>query len=158
MQKAILIIDVTDFYLDELFRDGEYLGDVDQFIRNIVHRIAQIQEETVLLFTDSQNAKFPEEFWGITEKYGPAFYKEDFSAFNNPIQESDLHRLLQKHNVEELEICGLYENWCIAATIQDALELGYDVVLNPFTILHEDGTIGQNLEYWEKKDYHVTII
>ncbi|MBK5350976.1 cysteine hydrolase [Pseudomonas sp. TH41] len=42
---------------------------------------------------------------------------------------TDLQKLLLKEEVERLIICGLQTDYCINATVRQALQLGYDVVL-----------------------------
>ena len=84
--------------------------------------------------------------------HGPPWYKDDQTAFDyEPIQESDLHIHLQEHNITKVEVCGLYAHWCVAATVQDALQLGYEVSLNPKLILNEDGKINPDLSSLEQR-------
>lgn len=40
-----------------------------------------------------------------------------------------LHSLLRERCVDALSVCGLMSEMCVAATVRNALDLGYDVVL-----------------------------
>ncbi len=42
---------------------------------------------------------------------------------------TDLHRLLQEHDVERLVVCGLATDYCVRETVLDARRLGYPVVV-----------------------------
>ena len=146
MSRALLIIDVTDFYLNQ----HRGVVDIPIFIQNIVHRVVNGNDDLVVFFTDFITAKFPNEFAELLAKYGPAKYKTAFSAFDFDPTESELYELLQENGVDELEVCGLYANWCVADTVQDALKLGYKVNLNPTIILGENGKIRPDLSHWNK--------
>ena len=149
MSKALLVIDVTDAYLNDHKPDYD---DIPVFIQGIVNRVSQGQDALVLFFTDFTTANFPQEFLPLLAYYGPAIYKTDFSAFDyDPTSESELHETLQGHGITTVEVCGLYANWCIADTVQDALELGYKVVLNPTIVLGENGKIRPDLIYLENE-------
>jgi len=151
MKSALLIIDVTDFYLNE-FKGILQIETIDRFLWDIVRRASQNLNELILLFTDFCSAKFPPEFDKLMGLHGPPWYKDDQTAFDyEPIQESDLHIHLQEHNITKVEVCGLYAHWCVAATVQDALQLGYEVSLNPKLILNEDGKINPDLSSLEQR-------
>lgn len=157
MNKALLVIDVTDFYLSEHQVNGHYTRDVSVFIKNIIDRAWKATNEIVLFFSDLYSSAYPDAFSELIKIHAPIRYKDEFSAFDYiPAEESELHQFLQEQNVEELEICGLYAHWCVAATVDDALELGYQVRLNPGLILDEDGKINSDLSSLTKE--HVLLL
>ncbi|MNM98258.1 Streptothricin hydrolase [compost metagenome] len=43
--------------------------------------------------------------------------------------QTNLQKLLPKEDFERLVICGLQTDYCVNATVRQALKLGYDVVL-----------------------------
>ncbi|MHC8401725.1 cysteine hydrolase family protein [Pseudomonas sp. MDT1-17] len=43
--------------------------------------------------------------------------------------QTNLRQLLQKQGIDRLIICGLQTDYCVNATVREALKLGYDVVL-----------------------------
>lgn len=152
MNKALFVIDVTDFYLSEYQANGNYTQEISVFIKNVVDRAWKATNEVVLFFSDLYSALYPDVFSDLIKIHSPIRYKDEFSAFDYiPVEESELHRFLQEQNVDELEICGLYAHWCVAATVEDALELGYKVRLNPHLILDEDGTINPDLSSMTEK-------
>jgi nicotinamidase/pyrazinamidase len=51
--------------------------------------------------------------------------KEAYSAF----QDTDLHDILKGGNFDRVFICGLATDYCVRATVLDALRLGYEVYL-----------------------------
>ena len=55
------------------------------------------------------------------------------SAYARPPADSfyqtNLQKLLPKEDFERLVICGLQTDYCVNATVRQALKLGYDVVL-----------------------------
>lgn len=55
----------------------------------------------------------------------PIFTKNDASAFHG----TDLDQWLQGNSTEWLIICGVWTEACIAATVRDAIENGYRVLL-----------------------------
>jgi len=54
-------------------------------------------------------------------------YKRDASAFKSAPNHDDLHQLLQAASVDTLYIVGINTDWCVSATVLDALDLGYTV-------------------------------
>jgi nicotinamidase-related amidase len=147
--RALLVIDVTDVYLNDHKPDYD---DIPVFIQGIVNRVSQGQDALVLFFTDFSSANFPQEFSPLLDKHGPAIWKVGFSAFDyKPIDESELHDTLQNHGITTVEVCGLYCKWCVAETCTDALSLGYEVLLNPAIVLGENGKIRPDLAYLENE-------
>jgi nicotinamidase-related amidase len=43
--------------------------------------------------------------------------------------QTNLQKLVPKEDIERLIICGLQTDYCVNATVRQALKLGYDVVL-----------------------------
>ncbi|MDF7760891.1 bifunctional nicotinamidase/pyrazinamidase [Kosakonia cowanii] len=66
---------------------------------------------------------------------------DSYSAFfdNGHRQQTALHGWLQAHSIRELMVMGLATDYCVKFTVQDALQLGYEV--NVIT----DGCRGVNL-------------
>jgi nicotinamidase/pyrazinamidase len=56
---------------------------------------------------------------------------DSYSAFFDNLHKhkTDLHPYLQKEGVKEIVVAGLATDYCVKATVLDALELGYTVTL-----------------------------
>ena len=50
---------------------------------------------------------------------------EAYSAFDR----TELHYVLSKLGVRRVFVCGVATEYCVRATVKDALELGYEVIL-----------------------------
>lgn len=72
---------------------------------------------------------------------------DSYSAFfdNNHEQKTDLHDYLQKKNITDLVVCGIATDYCVKATVLDALELWYAV-----TVISK-ACKAVNLNQWDEK-------
>ncbi|MGB9727668.1 MAG: bifunctional nicotinamidase/pyrazinamidase [Nitrososphaeria archaeon] len=67
--------------------------------------------------------KLPRNAIIVSKAYEPNF--EAYSGF----QGTELDKILKERNVKRLFICGLATDYCVKATVLDALKLGYEVYL-----------------------------
>ena len=131
MATALLIIDVQQALCageDECF-------EINRVIENINHlsiraRIAGVP----VVFIQHEETDGPlvhnSAGWQLAE--GLETEPEDIRVRKttpDSFYQTHLQKLLQKEEVERLIICGLQTDYCVNATVRQALILGYDVVL-----------------------------
>jgi nicotinamidase-related amidase len=131
MATALLIIDVQ-----QALCSGEYeCFEINRVIENINHlsiraRIAGVP----VVFIQHEEADGPlvhdTAGWQLAEALETA--PEDIrlrKTTPDSFYQTHLQKLLQKEEIERLIICGLQTDYCVNATVRQALKLGYDVVL-----------------------------
>ena len=131
MATALLIIDVQQALCageDECF-------EINRVIENINHlsiraRIAGVP----VVFIQHEETDGPlvhnSAGWQLAE--GLETEPEDIRVRKttpDSFYQTHLQNLLQKEEIERLIICGLQTDYCVNATVRQALKLGYDVVL-----------------------------
>ena len=131
MATALLIIDVQQALCageDECF-------EINRVIENINHlsiraRIAGVP----VVFIQHEETDGPlvhnSAGWQLAE--GLETEPEDIRVRKttpDSFYQTHLQKLLQKEEIERLIICGLQTDYCVNATVRQALKLGYDVVL-----------------------------
>lgn len=131
MTTALLIIDVQqalctgEYECFEIQRVLDTINELSTRARKAGVPVVLIQhEETEGLFTYDaagwQLAKgletAPKDL-RVRKTTGDSFYQ------------TNLQKLLPKEDFERLVICGLQTDYCVNATVRQALKLGYDVVL-----------------------------
>ena len=131
MATALLIIDVQQALCageDECF-------EINRVIENINHlsiraRIAGVP----VVFIQHEETDGPlvhnSAGWQLAE--GLETEPEDIRVRKttpDSFHQTHLQKLLQKEEIERLIICGLQTDYCVNATVRQALKLGYDVVL-----------------------------
>ena len=131
MATALLIIDVQQALCageDECF-------EINRVIENINHlsiraRIAGVP----VVFIQHEEADGPlvhdTAGWQLAE--GLETEPEDIRVRKttpDSFYQTKLQKLLQREEIERLIICGLQTDYCVNATVRQALILGYDVVL-----------------------------
>ena len=67
--------------------------------------------------------KLPKEVLIISKGTNPD--AEAYSAFDG----TELHYLLSKRGIRRIFVCGVATDYCVRATVMDALKLGYEVIL-----------------------------
>lgn len=132
MATALLIVDVQQFYLDDLPAD---------FVQRIVNHEKALSYDEVL-FTVFQNtpdsnlvhslkwtkcdkdedAALPAAFHELVRNDN-VFKRSTYSAFKG----TGLHDYLQSRGVDRLIICGTDTDACVLATAFEAFDLGYHV-------------------------------
>jgi nicotinamidase-related amidase len=131
MTTALLIIDVQqalcsgEYECFEIGRVIDTINDLSARARNAGVPVVIIQhEETDGPFVhDSVGWQLPEDLktspqdWHVRKTTGDSFYQ------------TNLQKLLPVQDFERLVICGLQTDYCVNATVRQALALGYDVVL-----------------------------
>ena len=75
--------------------------------------------------------------------------KDEYSIFQNSEDIVKMNSLIKDFGIEELDICGLAGDVCVANTLQDALRLYPDIrfrILTPYTASLDGGKILTGLE------------
>ena len=72
-------------------------------------------------------------------KKGTARDRDAYSGF----QETDLEEWLASHGIETLYVCGLATDYCVRATVLDALRSGFDVKVITDAIRAVDSSTGK---------------
>ena len=142
--KALLVIDVTESYLKN-YNHYKYDEAITTFLNNLEKRLQDLQNELVYIFFDVVGNSAPDnlrEYWHMHT----VIEKPEWSAFSK----KGFHKELQDKGITLLEICGLFTQFCVLETVQDALKLGYDVVVNPHLILGDGGELGEGLWLLQK--------
>ncbi len=131
MATALLIIDVQ-----QALCAGEYeCFEINRVIENINHlsiraRIAAMP--VVLIQHEDADGPLVHDTagWQLAEALETA--PEDIRVRKttpDSFYQTHLQKLLQREEIERLIICGLQTDYCVNATVRQALKLGYDVVL-----------------------------
>jgi nicotinamidase-related amidase len=130
MTTALLIIDVQ-----HALCTGEYeCFEIKRVIDNINGLSAKARDaEIPVIFIQHEEGellKHGSEGWQLahgleTSQHDLRVRKTSPDSF----YQTSLRQLLQKREVDRLIICGLQTDYCVNATVRQALTLGYDVVL-----------------------------
>ncbi|WP_448108498.1 cysteine hydrolase family protein [Pseudomonas azerbaijanoccidentalis] len=131
MTTALLIIDVQqalcsgEYECFEINRVINTINDLSTRARNAGVPVVLIQhEEADGLFT------YDAAGWQLAEGLETA--PKDLrvrKTTGDSFYQTNLQKLLPKEDFERLVICGLQTDYCVNATVRQALKLGYDVVL-----------------------------
>ncbi|OYQ25403.1 cysteine hydrolase [Pseudomonas mandelii] len=130
MTTALLIIDVQ-----HALCTGEYeCFEIKRVIENINGLSARAREaEIPVIFIQHEEGdllKHGSEGWQLAG--GLETSPQDLRVRKttpDSFYQTSLRQLLQKREVDRLIICGLQTDYCVNATVRQALALGYDVVL-----------------------------
>jgi biuret amidohydrolase len=160
-KSALLIIDIQK---DNVAEDGPFPFDpteVSQLIDRVNLETACYEEnEFPVYFIRQIYSNIPAQLFsklllkGITLAGRPGAELDDRlslrhgNIFDKPSQnafkKTDLNTELSSQDIQHLHIMGLDGAYCVAATADGALDLGYDV------ILHEDSIITNQPKKWNK--------
>lgn len=82
--------------------------------------------------------------------------KQIFSAFSNP----DLHNLLKDHTIDTLIVSGTETDCCILATVLDAVDLGYYVIIIKDAVCSASDESHDNILklYQQRFRFHITCM
>lgn len=130
MPTALLIIDVQ-----HALCAGEYeCFEIKRVIENINGLSARAREaEIPVIFIQHEEGdllKHDSKGWQLAD--GLETSSQDLRVRKttpDSFYQTSLRQLLQKREVDRLIICGLQTDYCVNATVRQALTLGYDVVL-----------------------------
>ncbi|MDR6917990.1 nicotinamidase-related amidase [Pseudomonas sp. 3296] len=131
MATALLIIDVQ-----QALCSGEYeCFEINRVIENINHlsiraRIAKVP--VVFIQHEEEDGPSVHESAGWQLAEGLETAPEDLRVRKttpDSFYQTNLEKLLPREDFERLIICGLQTDYCVNATVRQALKLGYDVVL-----------------------------
>jgi len=128
MNTGLLVVDVTMAYLQD------FHFDLHSWLWGIASRVKFNTDADVFFFYDDMEYEFPNIIEFVARPYH-CQYKSDFDAFDG----TNLDKMLQARGIEEVEVCGLFTEWCIDATVKSAINHGYKVCVNPDLILSENG-------------------
>jgi nicotinamidase-related amidase len=131
MTTALLIIDVQ-----HALCTGEYeCFDIKGVIQNINGLSAKARETGVPVILIQHEAKddflqHGSDGWQLAEslKTDPQDLRVRKTT-RDSFYHTHLQALLQEYGADRLVICGLQTDYCVNATVRQALNLGYDVVL-----------------------------
>ena len=131
MATALLIIDVQQ----ALCTGEEECFEINRVIENINHmsiraRIAGVP--VVFIQHEEVNGPLVHDTAGWQLAEGLETEPEDIRVRKttpDSFYQTKLQKLLQREEIERLIICGLQTDYCVNATVRQALILGYDVVL-----------------------------
>ncbi|MVV46759.1 cysteine hydrolase [Pseudomonas sp. PB120] len=130
MTTALLIIDVQ-----RALCTGEYeCFEINRVIENINGLSARARDAGVpVIFIQHEEGDLLQhgsKGWQLAD--GLETSPEDLRVRKtapDAFYQTSLRQVLQKQEVERLVICGLQTDYCVNATVRQALSLGYDVVL-----------------------------
>ncbi|KAB0484206.1 Nicotinamidase-related amidase [Pseudomonas reinekei] len=131
MTTALLIIDVQ-----QALCSGEYecfeIGRVINTINQLSAQARNAGAPVVLIQHEEKDSPFAHEAAGWQLAEGLETSSKDFrvrKTTGDSFYQTNLQKLLPKEDFERLVICGLQTDYCVNATVRQALKLGYDVVL-----------------------------
>lgn len=131
MATALLIIDVQ-----RALCSGEYeCYDIPRVIQTINHLSARARKArvpVVLIQHEEKDSPLAHgaEGWQLAEGLETA--EKDLHVRKttpDSFYQTNLQKLLPKEDFDSLVICGLQTDYCVNATVRQAHQLGYDVVL-----------------------------
>lgn len=131
MSTALLIIDVQ-----HALCAGEYeCFDIENVIQNINHLSATARKNGVPVILIQHESpedvlKHGSEGWQLAQSLETSPQDQRVrKTTRDSFYQTNLGKLLPKEDFERLIICGLQTDYCVNATVRQALTLGYDVVL-----------------------------
>jgi nicotinamidase-related amidase len=131
MTTALLIIDVQ-----QALCSGEYecfeIGRVINTINDLSTRARQAGVPVVLIQHEEAGSPLAHGAVGWQLAEGLETSPKDHrvgKTTGDSFYQTNLQKLLPKEDFERLVICGLQTDYCVNATVRQALTLGYDVVL-----------------------------
>lgn len=130
--KALLIIDVQVNMFDEampVYNGDHLLQTVTELIRQ-----ARLASAPVIFVRNNGSDHDPDQpgtpGWELHPALKPLADEPIIDKFSsNSFHETDLHQILQAQGVNKLIIAGLQTEYCIDATCQGAVDLGYEVTV-----------------------------
>lgn len=142
-ENALLTIDMTveQFTQKVEYRHDETLAVVERLMRNDTHAFDLFYHALFTCYEPRANQSYTcsicnfgvpgsEEMLPLRSLRHPwvtQTFKRDASAFKPAPNHPDLHKMLQAAAVDTLYVVGINTNWCVMATVMDALALGYKV-------------------------------
>ena len=131
MTTALLIIDVQ-----QALCSGEYecfeIGRVINTINDLSARARKTGVPVVLIQHEESGSPLAHGAAGWQLAEGLETSPKDLrvrKTTGDSFYQTNLQKLLPKEDFERLVICGLQTDYCVNATVRQALKLGYDVVL-----------------------------
>ncbi|MGO4312741.1 cysteine hydrolase family protein [Pseudomonas sp. KB_15] len=131
MTTALLIIDVQ-----QALCSGEYacfeIGRVIDTINDLSARARKAGVPVVLVQHEEADSPLVHEAAGWQLAEGLETSPKDHrvrKTTQDSFYQTNLQKLLPVQDFERLVICGLQTDYCVNATVRQALKLGYDVVL-----------------------------
>ncbi|MEJ5057904.1 MULTISPECIES: cysteine hydrolase family protein [unclassified Pseudomonas] len=161
MSTALLIIDVQ-----QALCAGEYeCFEIQRIIGNINDlstRARKAGVPVVLIQHEEAGSPFAHEAAGWQLAEGLETSPKDHrvrKTTGDSFYQTNLQKLLPKEDFERLVICGLQTDYCVNATVRQALKLGYDVVLasDAHSTVDNGNTTAEDIITEHNKDWaHLT--
>ncbi len=132
MNKALIIIDVQNFYFGDYGIEGKMEASLNakkllEFFRekslpviHVKHMSKDITEDNKRMYDIHENVK-PVQGETIITKFTPG-------SFNG----TNLLEVLKEKNIDELIICGMMSQMCVDTTTREAFDLGFKC-----TVIHD---------------------
>ncbi len=155
--KALLVIDVQVNMFDEAMA----VYDGDRLLQTLTGLIRQARsaDVPVVFVRNNGSDQDPDKPGTLGWELHPALKLladepiiDKFSS--NSFHETNLHQILQAQGISKLIIAGLQTEYCIDATCQGAVDLGYDVTVvadGHSTFDMEDMTAPQAIAHYNQK-------
>jgi nicotinamidase-related amidase len=131
MTTALLIIDVQ-----QALCSGEYecfeIGRVINTINELSARARNAGAPVVIIQHEEEGGPFAHDTAGWQLAEGLAISATDWrvrKTTGDSFYQTNLQKLLPVQDFDRLVICGLQTDYCVNATVRQALKLGYDVML-----------------------------
>lgn len=125
LADALIVIDMQEAL--------QYSYNFDQLTKNINDRINiyhQKQLPIIFIQHNDQDLIRGSDLWKLTSKLDKQENDLVIEKFYpNAFYKTDLNKILQKKNIEEIEVCGVQTEYCCNTTIIVAHSLGYQVVM-----------------------------
>jgi nicotinamidase-related amidase len=127
---ALLVIDVQR----GLFERSTPIYEAQQLLDNIEELLWEARTAGAAVFfiqhANMGSLKRGTDAWRLHPQIRPLAHEPVIHKHHgNAFKDTDLHASLQAQSVRRLVVTGLVTRGCVRATVQGALDLGYDVVL-----------------------------
>jgi len=131
MSVALLVIDMQNDLVDAL--TGERRDDLIAAVSDLL-RDARANATPVVYIRHNEDAPGPLRFgtppWEIAASIAPLPGEPIVEKqFGDAFQETDLAGVLADRGIDELVVCGMQSDFCVAATVRGAMKRGYRVTL-----------------------------
>lgn len=124
--EALIIIDMQEGYIGSERGSKEFDNVLDHI--NYVSRLFRQNNRTVFVIRDLSEGDGPE-FGNVKELLVQETDIEVTKLHHNGFWKTNLHALLQEHDIDFVVLAGNAAEYCVTATYFGALENGYQTVM-----------------------------